>query len=148
MITLLKHTIIAVFSILILNSCGSDDDGSSNPPSTDFAPKNAGGFEDVFEGRTMTSPSGNKVTILENKQGRYFISNQLLSGSYIYSYVKINTATIKHTIEDGTICNQTLTFTSHYDGIMNENCTKNGANNNINVETSSGNFSIGAKLPR
>lgn len=143
--TLLKNTIIAVFSILIINSCGSDTNGSSNPPATDFAPKTAGGFEDKFVGRTITSPSGNKAEILENKQGKYFISGQLLLGSYIYSYVKTNTATIKHTI-GGIICNQTLTFTSQFTGRMDETCRgSNGVINNIN-QVANGDFSIGRNL--
>ncbi len=145
MITLLKNTTIALFAILIINSCGSDTNGSSNPPVTDFAPKTAGGFEDTFTGRTITSPSGSKVTILKNKQGRYFIYDQLLSGSYTYSYITKNTITIKHTIND-IICNQTLTFTSQFDGEMDEKCTTYGANNNINVQAASGKFNIGRKL--
>lgn len=139
---LLKNITIAIFSLLILNSCGeSSPNGSSNPPATDFAPKSAGGFEDTFLNYTIYSPSGNKATVLTNKQARYFIANQVLSGSYIYSYTKKNTATIKHII-GGITCNQTLTFTSQTSGNMNETCQgSNGVIDNIN-QNSNGSFNI------
>jgi len=121
MIKLLKYTIIAIFSIAILNSCGSNTKGSSNPPATDFAPKTADGFEDMFFNRTIISPSGNKAVILKNKKARHLIFNEVLSGEYVYLYVKINTATIKHTIGN-IVCNQTLTFISESSGTLNEIC--------------------------
>lgn len=131
---------IVVFILLItLSSCGSNNNDNNNEnhnkPSTNFTPKTADDFEDKFANKTITPPSGNKITILSNKKIKQSINNVIGESSYTFTFIK-DTIILKYTINNIT-CDVSLTWTSALGGNAKEEYSWKDGNQKAN-----GTFSI------
>lgn len=132
----IKKILMSTIMTVLLISCGGNDNGGStggtkNPSTNISAPQNADAFEAKFLNKTITPPSGHKITILANKTLIQTLNGERSTKTYTFRAIDKKSVHLSYTIKD-IDCSVTLYFLTSTNGNAKESYTSTSFNQNSN----------------